>query len=162
MIKSFFKNIYRGIVNLVIWFPIIWNDRNWDQYFFYKIMKSKLEKMENLQRKHGIAINSKKYANQIKLCINLLHRIIQDDYIINALIPHEKKWGEAKMIFKPLSENSNYTELDFVVEKAITEKEIKQEDKERMRIYKHSDNMRKQDFDLLFKNLQKYIEGWWD
>ena len=162
MIKGFFKRIYNRIVNLIKWFPIIYNDRNWDQCFFYKIMKFKLEQMEKFQRIHGISIDSKQYAKQIKLCINLLHRIMEDDYINNALIPHEKKWGEAKFLFESCPENDSYTELNIKVEKAITEDEIKQEHKERMRLYNHCDIMKQQDLDLLFKNLKKYVEGWWD
>ena len=162
MIKGFFKNIYRGIVNLIIWFPVIWKDRNWDQYYFYKIMKAKLEKMEKLQRLHGISTDSEQCAREIKLSINLLNRILDCNYLENALLPHEKKWGESEFIFKPYGKNKEYTKLDIKVEKAITEKEIKQEDKERMRLYKHSDNMREQDLDILFKHLKKYGEGWWD
>ncbi len=162
MIKGFFKSIYRGIVNLIVWFPVIWSDRNWDQYYFYKIIKCKLEKMEKLQRLHGISVNSKDYAKQIKLCIYLLNRILDDGYLENALRPHEKKWGESKFTYKPYPEDDSLIEVDITVEKAITEEEIKQENKEKSRLYKHSDNMRKQDLNLLFRNLNKYGEGWWD
>jgi len=78
-------------------------------------------------------------------------------------IEDEKKWGESKMIWEPLPDNPEMHQLTrFQVEKAITPEQIKQEDKERMALYKHSDKMLQQDLDMLFHNMRKYIEGWWD
>jgi len=158
-----FKAVYHGITNIVIWFPVIWNDKNWDQFYFYKIIKIKLIQMEKYHRNYGISVNSNKTAKKIKLCINLLNRIIDDSYINNVMDPHDKKWGEMKMIFKKGSpDNTLYEFKEFQVKNAVTEKEKIQENKERLRLYKHSDNLKKQDLDMLFIKLRKYIEYWWD
>lgn len=158
-----FEMIYHGIKNIIIWFPIIWNDRNWDQFYIYKILKYKLIQMEIYHRKYSICINSKHTMKQIKLCINLLDRILKDGYIDNVIDPHDKKWGEMHIIFKDYPTDNSLRELsEFKVENAITEKEKIQENKERSRLYKHSDNLKKQDLDMLFIKLRKYIEFWWD
>ena len=160
-IKDAPRNIKYGTQNIIAWFYVIWNDRDWDQWFLYKIIQFKLKQMEQLQRKYGNSINSNDYADQMKLCINLLGRLIEDDYLNNALEPHEKKWGESKFTFTPLPD-SDLSTLNIEVEKAQTEKEKKQENKERMIIYNRTDELRKQDLDMLFKNMRKYCEGWWD
>jgi len=158
-----FKAVYRGFKNIVIWFPVIWNDRNWDQFYIYKIIKYKLIQMEKYHRNYGISINSNQIAKEIKLCINLLNRIIDDGYLDNVIDPHNKKWGEMRMIFEDHPTDNSLCELkEFQVENAITEKEKIQEEKERSRLYKHSDNLKKQDLDMLFIKLRKHIECWWD
>ncbi len=161
-ISDFFRNIKRGIPNLIKWAPVIWKDRDWDHYFLFIILQFKLKQMEKLQRKHGISINSKDYADQIKTCILLLDRIIKNDYLTNVLKPHEKKWGESHLNFKPLPDKPGFSSGIFTVDNVTNKKEEKQENKERMKLYKHSDYLEQQDLDLLFKNIRKYIQGWWD
>ena len=41
-IKQFTHNIH----NLIYWFPIIWNDYDWDYIFMLKIMRHKLNSMQ--------------------------------------------------------------------------------------------------------------------
>lgn len=162
-ITDFFKNCKYGIMNLIIWFHVIWKDRDWDQWYLYNILRFKLERMEKIQREYGCHNDSNKTADQIKLCINLLSRLIDDNYLINALKPHEKKWGESKMTFTPLSDDSNYlSSLTVETEKVLTKKEKALEHKERMIIYTRSEDLETQDLDMLFNNMRKYIEGWWD
>ena len=169
-IKGFFRNIRIGIPNLIKWTPIIWEDRDWDQYFLYVILQFKLKQMEKLQREYGISVNSNDYADQMKTCILLLDRIIKGDYLTNSLKPHEEKWGELRLDFKETSDET-FRDIDggeklyegtFSVEKVTTPEGKEQENKERMRLYKHVDNLEKQDLDLLFKLMRKHIEGWWD
>ena len=161
-IKDFFRNIKLGIPNLIKWAPTIWSDRDWDQYFLYVILQFKLKQMEKLHREYGITLNAEEYANQMKTCILLLDRIIESDYLMNALKPHEKKWGETKLDFKKIPNKNDLYKGIFSVEKVTNKKEKEQEDKDRMRVYKHVDNLEKQDLDMLFKNMRKHIEGWWD
>lgn len=161
-IWDFPRTVKYGIKNLIVWFPVIWKDRDWDQQFLYVILHFKLKRMENLHRKYGHLVNSEKYANQIKLAVSLLDRIIKDDYLENVMIPHEKKWGESDFVFTPLKDNKNLSSLTIKVEKANTPEEKAKEHKERMTLYEHSDNLKKQDLDMLFKHIRKNVEGWWD
>ncbi len=161
-INDFFRTIKYGIQNLITWLPIIWQDRDWDHWFLYKILQFKLKQMAKLQKEYGHSVNSERYANQMQVCINLLDRLINDNYTTNVMKPHEKKWGECNMVFIPLPENSELCSLSFSVEKAITKEEKEKENKERMNLYKHSNELQKQDLDMLFQNMRKYVEGWWD
>ena len=148
------RDTKQGIKNLAKWFSIIWQDRDWDQSYLYEIIKFKLEQMESYHREHGITLNAYKYADQMRVCVNLLDRLIKDDYAENAFKHHDKKWGDGRLTFNP--------KFSVEREKAITDKEKAQERKEWNRLYEHSDNLHKQDLDMLFTNMRKHIEGWWD
>ena len=52
--------------------------------------------------------------------------------------------------------------MNVVIEKAVTDEEKAQESKEFMKLMKHADKLRVQDIEMLFLNMTKYIEGWWD
>lgn len=159
--KDLFRNCKYGIQNLIKWGPIIWKDRDWDHWFLYKILQFKLKQMEHLQRHYGNHINNEKVADKIKLCVNLLDRLIKEDYLTNNFKSHEKKWGEHHMHFNPIP-NSELGEITFSVDNANTKKEKKDENDQRMNLYKHTDNLRKQDLDMLFYKMRKYVESWWD
>jgi len=161
-IWDFFRSIKYGIENLIKWFPIIWKDRDWDHWFIYKIFHFKLKRVEYLQRHYGNSVDHKKIADQIKIAVLLLDRLIKDEYLENVLKPHEKKWGDSEFIFTPIEGKKGYSSLDLKVEKANTKEEKEHESKERMVLYKHSDALKQQDLDMLFKHMRKYIEGWWD
>ena len=150
-----------GIKNLIKWFPIIWTDRWWDHSFIFKMLHFKLNDMEKLYRARSIHKYSDETADQMKMCVRLLDRIIKDDYITNALQFHEKKYGEIDFKFTPI-EGTDCSSLDLVHKKELTEAEAKMANKLRNNLYKHSDNMETQDVEMLFKLMTKYIRMWWD
>ena len=156
------RNIRYGFRNLKTWFLVIWNDRDYDHWFLYKIIQFKLKRMERLQRKYGHSINSDKIADKMKICVSLLERLLEDDYIGNALESHEKKWGESEMIFTPIPDKKGYSELNFKVEKVTNEKEKAKETKERRTKYDLARDSKEQDLDMLFSIIRKNVEGWWD
>ena len=75
------RGIKQGTKNLVVWFPIIWQDRWWDHSFLYSILRFKLLLMEEGFRKRGHTVNHLKDAHNIKICKLLLDRLINDAYI---------------------------------------------------------------------------------
>lgn len=83
-IKRWIKNfsiydITIGIANLVKWFKIIWNDRDFDQGYLYDIMYFKLDNMQKFfESENTYSIDAKDYAKQIKYCKELLYRIMNE------------------------------------------------------------------------------------
>jgi len=161
-VKDFFRSIKLGVPNLIKWAPVIWKDRDWDHFFLYIILQFKLKQMEKLQREHGVSVSRDKIADQIRTCVLLLERLIKDPYLTMGLKPHEEKWGDSDLNFDKIPDRPGFSTAVFTVEKAITPEEIIQENKERMSLYKHSDKLKQNDLDMLFKNMRKYVEGWWD
>ena len=75
------KEFEEGIENIIEWFPVIYQDRWWDHSFLYSILKKKLEIMEREFRCCGVSARAEKDADKMKICILLLDRLINDDYI---------------------------------------------------------------------------------
>jgi len=74
-------NIRIGIKNLIIWFPIIWNDRWWDYAFLLLILRKKLQLMEDGFRNKAACLHEDgRHEDQIEQCLLVLDRLIEDDY----------------------------------------------------------------------------------
>lgn len=69
------------IKNIIRWIPILWKDRDWDQYYIFEILKTKLKFQSEHLRKSGCHWNSEYDANKIDLCIKLIDRVQNEYYI---------------------------------------------------------------------------------
>ena len=160
------ENIYYatkyGIENLINWFPVIWQDRNWDHYFIYVILQKKLKLMEYQIRYLGHHTRAEEDANNIKICVNLLDRLIKDEYHENAFKRHDEKWGEADFRFEDCEDNPNLCSLNIDRENVKTEEDKEKERKEFRKASEHEAKLREQDLDMLFSYMRKYIQTWWD
>jgi len=67
----------KQIKNLIRWFPVIWNDFDWDCFYFYIIIKFKLQNIYKRFSEIETNTNELKY---IKQCIYLCDRVLLDNY----------------------------------------------------------------------------------
>jgi len=166
--KYFFKKIYdfirydvpKGIANLWIWFPVIWQDRWWDSYYIYALLHKKLSLMEKNFLKYGHHVGAEKDAHKMKVCRLLLERIIKDDY--SPMTVHEIKWGEAELNWDQLEDGSEYYSLNIIHPKVITVEDKERERKDFKRAMDQEEYLKKQDIEYLFKMMKKHIRSWWD
>lgn len=155
------RTILTGLKNLFNWFPIIWMDRQWDYIFILRILRKKLVLTEKFIRRDGIHVRNLDDARKIKICINLLDRILSDVYFDMAYKRHNAKWGRAELTFKDCEEDW-YVESVIRHKNANTEEEKEQQRKDFIRASKHFEYLEKQDYYYLFKMLRKHIRSWWD
>jgi len=155
------RNIKYGIKNLIKWFVVIWNDRNWDFFFIWVILHKKLELMEKEIRNNGHHVNHIRDAEQIKLCVNLLKRLIDDDYHENVFKNHDKKWGQSHMKWEP-TKDPELTSLHIIRDNANTDEEKEQETKEFRILGSKVEQLKQQDINYLFDYMKKHIQCWWD
>jgi hypothetical protein len=149
-----FRSIKHGIKNLYNWFPVIWDDYDWDHSTILTILKFKLDRMEKAFRsKHAMAVDSEKLADQIKRCSLVLDRLIEDDY--TAFDKHDEKWGEISMEFEG-------NKLNIERPNAVTEEDKVKESKEFLDCCEHEDYLINQDLEFLFDTMKKHIRSWWD
>jgi hypothetical protein len=160
-IKDSYYNIKNGIPNLIKWFPIIWKDRDWDFYFIFVLLHRKLKNMEKHIRSYSHHTNSEKDADQIKLCVDLLKRILDDEYHENVFKDHDKKWGEGRMVWED-TDDCELSKLDIIRDNANTEEEKEQETKDFRRLSPNVEKLKQQDINYLFDNMKKHIQCWWD
>jgi len=162
-VKDYIRyDIPYGIENLIKWFPIVWKDRDYDFYFIYVTLRHKLHLTEQHIRNHDIHTRAKEDADKIKLCVNLLDRLIADDYHEIAFKRHDEKWGAGELNFKKLPENDELYEGIISHKHVHTEEDKEKERKDFKTAYEHEQYLKNQDKEMLFKLMNKYIEGWWD
>ena len=82
-----------GISNLIKWFKIIWNDRDWDFAYLLKILRFKLENMRDSARTDWITERALDDADQMDECVQLISNIIENKHEELAIALHEEKYG---------------------------------------------------------------------
>lgn len=75
------RRIIRKTKNVLRWLPIIWKDEQWDYYHIYEILKHKLIFTAEHIYKHGCHINSKYDADRMMLCVRLIEKIQNEEYM---------------------------------------------------------------------------------
>ena len=133
--KNFFINIYKYRNFLYI--------NSWcDHYFIYYLLREKLVNDLKMYKKHSCIAEYqlKNIVDSMSLCIMILNRLIDDNYLFNALHFYEKKYPDWML-------NGIFGIL---------------EGKWFDRCSKRVDKQRKQDIDYLFKIMSKNIENWWN
>jgi hypothetical protein len=147
-IETLIENIKTGIKNCCLWIKVIWIDKQWDDYFFLKIMRFKLSLMENYFRFHGMSTESENDANKMKRCIVLLDRILDDNYSEEAFSEYNKKYKinnddfDLASITKPIKDPTQQADFKSAIQ-------IETE-------------MKENDFNELFQIIRENIQSWWD
>jgi len=155
------RDFNNGLKNLIVWFPLIWKDRDWDHGFLFEMLQFKLTRMEKCLR-NGIHLYADKTADKVKLCTFLLDRIIKDEYYDMVFKDHKKKWGEADLQCSDCKDKEGYSELRITRPNVKTPEDNEQERKEYRAIMKRPDELMQQDIDMLFEIMRKHIREWWD
>jgi hypothetical protein len=169
-IKQFFKRIY----NLYRWFPVIWKDQDWDDFYIFEILKFKLKNQAEYIGYHDRHVSAKRDAEIMMLCVRLIKKI-QDEYYGTEYYDYH----ESKLNFIDSESHPGMYEMDI---EEISEN-FDEYFKKYSRIYKQVMNTAKPRFKkdsklgiainiarineerahkLLFKILEQNIKRWWD
>ena len=161
-IKQFFK----GINNLIRWFPIIWKDRDWDDHFIFEILKFKLKNQAEYIGKRGNHLSAKRDAEIMMLCVRLIGRL-QDDYYGCEYQDYEK--SNIKFVESETYPGSYEMELEFISDnfddyfRKYPRIYRQIDDKNRHHIaFKVACRNQERAHKLLFKILEQNITRWWD
>lgn len=73
------RNFIQSVKRLRRWIPIIWDDRNWDYWYIYEMLKNKLQDMEIALRLYGSHEDNEYDAEKIRTAIKLIDRV-QNEY----------------------------------------------------------------------------------
>jgi len=113
-IRSLPYNIKYGFRNLLRWFPIIWQDRGWDFIYIYIMLRHKLYYTERSIR-NGCLEGNKEEAKIIQSCVEILDRLIEDDYYKNLdsvedefTVSEYLKNQDKRILFDTLREKIEY------------------------------------------------------
>ena len=154
-IGYFFENLFDHFGNLITWFPVIWNDKQWDSDYFIKILNKKLKRMEKFYRsKHASHLYAYNDADNIHKCFLVTQRILENNYLTEALKPFEEKFPDYNWN-RDFEETGEGT-LRLVSHDTEEEKELHH------KCYMNAEKMREDDYDELFASMRLHIEDWWD
>ena len=148
------------IKNVLYWLPIIWSDYHWDYASLYPVLRRKLEAMEDAIR-NGMSVDADHDADRIHYVVLLLKRLEADEYLIRALEPVEKQWGETDMVTER-QEDGMCRLVGWKHEKATNEAEAEQADREWREAGTRSDTQQDQDWREVWATIAKYGRSWWD
>ena len=155
--------LIRRVKKIIKWLPILWNDRDWDHHYFYCILNHKLTTMEQFFREDAVTANRIHDADKIKIARILTDRLMKNEYLIAAEMCPERKWGDRKMVWIKSDEGNGLVEfIGLEYEKAKTDKEIEQADRDYRKWGRRADRQREADIKYLFLWIARFIECWWD
>jgi len=146
---TFFKNLKKGIINFWVWKKIIYQDRNWDQFYIYEILQFKIRNQAKYIKKRNFYVGALRDAEVMELCDRLIEKVKTEFY---ELEPYDYKINNQLQVYF-----AKYPKIY---------QQVKQEnpdEKTDRRIgylmgYKVHEKARK----ILFNVLQNNIEKWWD
>jgi hypothetical protein len=76
---------YRKIKNIIRWIPVLWKDGDWDYYYTFEILKTKLQFQSRYFREYGYHESSERDAEKMELCIRLIDKVQNEYYLDEAL-----------------------------------------------------------------------------
>ena len=90
------KQKIKQLRKLIRWIPILWNDRDWDYYFVYEILKQKLIDTEKHIREDGVHMFNNKDADSILKAIDMIEKV-QNEYHFDKYMSENPEWTNVGM-----------------------------------------------------------------
>ena len=157
-IKEFFRSIY----SLIQWFPTIWKDRHWDDYFITKLLQKKIE----LQRAYLVSANRHVNIDRdnywMTVVLNLLERKHTSYYEM-------EKYDYVIMGYEIFAEYESDTLEEYIKKYPSAARAVKKkypnyshfEDKDALSHFMCHYRQEKAD-NLIYEILKKHSAEWWD
>ena len=164
--KQILYQFYSRIVNLIHWFPLIWNYRNWDYTDILNILKFKILQHQRCAEDNNLCPSAHRDSQRMMTCCKLIDRIQSEWYLTEHF-----DYCTRTIKSRPFKSNL------FTIEQSVTEENFEAYFNKYPNIY---DSIKKQwgkeDEDiavemgiinhsrakhLLFKILEENIEKWW-
>lgn len=147
-------SFYERVANIIRWLPVLWKDRDFDHYYTYTILRFKLQNVYNfLTSEDAVAVHPETHLKKLKICINLLDRILNDVYMEIAESEFRPR-KEQKDIF----EGSQELPDGSILLRSMTEEEKAEFQKWNTHYY----YLHNQDYNMLHQIMNKYSVHWWD
>ena len=168
-------HVIRPMRNIIRWLPVIWKDKDYDDYYIWHILEVKLKhQAEFFESDRSYRLNSKQVADKIRMCVRMIEDLHTEFYLSEYMDYHLCEYLHVPVEDKPeysrLVINEIWEKFDDYFKKyphayrevTKTDKYIFPNDSKRtiamnMGIYLHDKARR-----VLFALLEHHIEDWWD
>jgi hypothetical protein len=173
------SNFISKIKNIVRWFPIIWNDRDYDNSYIMEILKFKLSNQANYISKKDRHTRAQYDAQKMRLCVRLIEKFQEEYYNLEYFDYFNMEVSFTECVDRPDCSEMNTTvtseQFDEYIKKypSVHRRVLKGEgwlsiskcddDDIKYRIVRNiADINHQRAKKLLFKVLETHIESWWD
>lgn len=169
-VRYFFLDLGRRIKNLWRWLPIVWNDRDWDDSFIFKILKFKIKNTANYTEQRQRFVGYEHEVARMRLCIRLIERIQEEWYGMEYFDYHTSTFE-----FVPIRDTDSCEMKSEIIEDNLDDyfkkypliyKRVVADfgsDSNRIQIALHMGHKNHERAKrLMFDILNKHIENWWD
>jgi len=165
-VRWFFIRLSMSIKNVIRWLPVIWEDKDWDYSFIYKILQFKLKNQAEYIGRRDWHTRAKRDAEIMMTCVRLIDKINEQYYGMEYFEYYDYDMSTDNPN-RFLEFNVTRDELDtYYAKYPLTFKKIEAEygdtkDRSSTALLMGDDRQRKAR-KLLFKILEQNIETWWD
>lgn len=159
------REFKQGIRNLINWFPIIWEDRDYSTSYIFKVLKQKLYFVSKYHIKKQHYVGWEREVERMILCIKLIDYVSNDHYDKIAQDYISDKYGKSEFSFTPVPDDEKHKDYSLMVIKHenIENGKYTQEeyDADYTKLMKEARDKHDKARTLLFKILSLHIEKWW-
>jgi len=143
--KTCWYSFWQGVRNLIRYFKIVWNHREWDYGFVLRMLKFQLTDLGNcIANGHEEEKSRDKKVKNIQRVCEILVNIEKDDYL------ERSGWIPGNVEFVRKDDNIFETKFD-----------NRQSEEEINRIFKKARILEDGEFEEMLE-LLKGMKGWWD
>ena len=153
---NFIKRTIRKTTNVIKWIPVLWEDENWDYIFLLRIIRHKLQMMEDFfYSDRAYSAEAQIIGLDIKMTKKTVDRLLDNEYLDEALVEFEAAYPdyEYKLEFEESESHPGYC--------TIVDKDTKDQKELRRQCYEKSILAELKDFESLGKSLSN-MQMWWD
>ena len=79
--RYYWSNLKNGIRNLIAWSPVIWKDRDWDDSFFFEVIKFKITKMAKYHGTRRPYVGDNRNVEIMNLIVRLIEKFKNETYL---------------------------------------------------------------------------------
>ncbi len=163
VIRYYPIQLYRNIKRVIYWLPVIWNDRDYDHEYIYKIVRHKLNSVAKDAKRWnwvGSEGQQRKLERLVQLIDYYLDPELEDKLTEYELEEFAKKYGEivhwgTRCEDGMILHHSGLTKVDDQETCEIASKEL-------MKIYCLQAQRRAAVRNRIWKTIGKHIDRWWN
>jgi len=158
------------IKNLIRWFPIIWKDRDYGDYYILEILKFKLSNQAEYISKSYEHTKAQYDASRIRLCIRLIEKIQSEYYQLEYMNYFKDRFEFRDSPDHPDCKVMHITDIsnnfeEYVVKHYSTYKRVIKKNhckNSKSTALKMSYEVHQKAKRILFELLNIHLESWWD
>jgi len=163
-VRWVFIKFFMNIRNVIRWLPIIWKDRNWDDYYIYKVLQFKLKNQAEYIGGRDWHTRAKRDAEKMMTCVRLIDKMTEEYYYMECYnyCEFDMSTPNSVLEFKIVRDDLDtyYAKYPLTFKK-IAAQYGDTKDRSSTAILMGMDRQEKAR-KLLFKILEQNIESWWD